>query len=790
MRRSTIRRVAALQLVLTMLTGCHPTQPFFRADHSDLQHYLDTATRIEYPDVQTASLPEATEAQSPYTVGNDDYSFRDVTLEDCMSIALANTKLVRSLPGSNLQTGDLATAILASPSGQLRSAYDPAITSSTTSPQALVIDQNGNRTLPRGAIRANQVAGVEDALSEFDAQYSSFLSYNTTDRQRNTGPNTFTPTPFAAKDTNYQSAISKRLATGGVATARSSTAYSRNNVDAPSIARRTPSDFTQTMEVQLQHPLARGRGTMLNRLPVVLARINEDISLTQFEEAMRNLSKEVEVAYWDLYCSYWTVETARAGRDSALKVWRVANARLQNNVGESAVEAQALAQVHQFDALLSAALNGVNLPGGDPGVKGRERRLRYLMGLSATDGQLLRPVDKPTIAHTEFDWASIQGETLNRNLDLRSQRWVIKQRELELISAKNQILPDVNISGLYRWVGVGDDWFGNDGGEEFPGINGGDNLTSAWESLLGGRYQEVGMRLELTPNAFGARRALAGIRAARLSMAREHEILREKENAAIYALSNELSLMESHYQQMQFKLNQWMASERETKVYSDKAEIGAQGLEQIVDLLLRAQERRARAQQEYYRAVCEYNKSIVQIHLLKGSLLEYNNIELAEGDWPQKAYSDAQQAALRQAAGIPLGSGASRPSSVSRGTMPTDQFGPVSQNALEGEVIIDQGEWVEGAVVTPEATEAMQGTMDGAVESIELSSPATEAAQPSASDATAPSPPLQIGSAAPWSRSTVVGPGRDNAWSRRAGSASTAIDPPPVLPANALRGGK
>ncbi|MFN8765457.1 MAG: hypothetical protein ACK5ZC_13365, partial [Pirellulaceae bacterium] len=278
--------------------------------------------------------------------------------------------------------------------------------------------------------------------------------------------------------------------------------------------------------------------------------------------------------------------------------------------------------------------------------------------------------------------------------------------------------------------------------------------------------------------------------AARLSMAREHEILREKENAAIYALSNELSLMESHYQQMQFKLNQWMASERETKVYSDKAEIGAQGLEQIVDLLLRAQERRARAQQEYYRAVCEYNKSIVQIHLLKGSLLEYNNIELAEGDWPQKAYSDAQQAALRQAAGIPLGSGASRPSSVSRGTMPTDQFGPVSQNALEGEVIIDQGEWVEGAVVTPEATEAMQGTMDGAVESIELSSPATEAAQPSASDATAPSPPLQIGSAAPWSRSTAASPGRDNAWSRRAGSASTAIDPPPVLPANALRGGK
>ncbi len=51
----------------------------------------------------------------------------------------------------------------------------------------------------------------------------------------------------------------------------------------------------------------------------------------------------------------------------------------------------------------------------------------------------------------------------------------------------------------------------------------------------------------------------------------------------------------------------------------------------ILDNLLRSQERRARAQQDYYRAVTEYNKSIVQVHLLKGSLLEYNNICLQEG---------------------------------------------------------------------------------------------------------------------------------------------------------------
>ncbi len=90
--------------------------------------------------------------------------------------------------------------------------------------QGLVIDQMGIELCSRCDPRQSGWR-VEDALSEFDAQYSSFLSYNTTDRQRNAS-NIFTPSIFTARDTTYQNAISKRLATGGVATARSQTIYS------------------------------------------------------------------------------------------------------------------------------------------------------------------------------------------------------------------------------------------------------------------------------------------------------------------------------------------------------------------------------------------------------------------------------------------------------------------------------------------------------------------------------------------------------------------------------------
>jgi outer membrane protein TolC len=659
-----LRLVATAQIGLVFLTGCHPTQPFYVGETGDMAHYIDAATRIEYPDLQHDPLPEASQTRAPYSIDNHEYEYLDLTLEECVAYSLVNTKLVRALPGSNQQVGDIASAILSSPSSQLSTAYDPGITSSTAGTQAQVVDQNGNRVLNRGAARANQVGGVEDALSEFDAQFSAFVGYNTTDRPRNVGPgNVFNPQFFTAQDATAQSAISKRIATGGVVTARSQTIYSLNNITTPGFGRQFPSDYTQILEAQVQHPLMRGRGTLMNRIPVVLARMNEDIAIGQYEERIRNLVKEVEIAYWDLYCSYWNVETAKIARDSALKVWQTADAKYKAGSGQIYAVAQAAAQYHSFDAALKASLAGSNLPGSDAGVYGRERRLRHLMGWAATDGRLIRPSDRPTEALIEFDWCAIQGEALTRNIDLRNQMWLIKQRELELVSAKNQVLPDVNISMLYRWLGIGDSLGSKSGSPtRFPV-----GSQSAIDSLVGGDFQEGALRLEFTPAAFGARRQLALVRNSQLALARETEVLKEKEIALMYRLSDEVNLLKSHFQQLEIKLNQWDASIRDANSWNDKFLVGDVNLDQVLDQLLRAQERRARAQQDYYRAVCEYNKSIVQVHLLKGSLLEYNNICLQEGPWPDKAYWDANEHARRRDAARYLDYGASRPSVSSQG---------------------------------------------------------------------------------------------------------------------------
>jgi hypothetical protein len=686
MKRTFHKWLIGLQIGSVMLTGCQPTQPFYLRDRANFAEYLQHAQQIEIPDLEIDPAPEATHALEPLTLDNQKYEFLDLSLEECVSYALVNSKLIRTIPGTQRQNIDIAANILSTPSQQQSSVYDPAITATTTSPQQIAVDQNGNRILPRGAARANQVGGVEDALSEFDAQFSAFFSYNNTDRARNVGSNNpFNPTLFRGRDSTGQMALSKRMATGGIVSARSQSIYSFNNIQTSGPGRAVPSDYTQVLEFQVQHPLLRGRGTSVNRIPVVLARINEDLSLVDFEERVRNLVRDVEFAYWDLYQSYWNVENARVARDSAAKAYHIAYEKLQKGAAGT-TEAQAKFTYHDFQAQLDAALAGGAALGGDPGLFGREQTLRILMGWASSDGRLVRPSDKPAIGMAQFDFDDSINEMLSRSVDLRRQRWVIKQRELELLSAKNQMLANVDLSFIYRYVGVGGSLLDKGGNGPFPPSPATNPPPSAWEELLSGNYQEAAVRMDFLPNPIGARRASNDVRNKQLTLARDHALLDEKEIAATHRISQVLRELNSNYIQMTEQLAALSAADRWVKLYQEKFNAGEAGVEQIMDLLLRAQQSRASAGRNYARALSEYNKSIVEVHMLKGSLLEYNNITLEEGLWPDKAYWDSSKRTRERSAARSVENGASRPTLSSRGQLPQN-LGNANQTATPGATI-------------------------------------------------------------------------------------------------------
>lgn len=666
MNRVLIRYTTYLQLFLAVLmaSGCSTTQPFFAGESPDLQYYLNSATRIEYPDVEIDRLAETEMAIEPLSIGNHDYQFWDLTVEECVNIALQNAKFFVTTSGNAEFRQNVAAQFTSASADQLGSIYDVAIQQSTTQSIPLTIDGAGNRVLPRGVLRANQVGGVEDALAEFDAQASGFLNYSTTDRPANSVNSTVSRQVSQADDFTQQAALSKRFATGGVATLRQQIIYGSNNT--PTAAqgglRQVAGEYTAVIEAQVQHPLMRNRGTLINRIPVVLASLNEDVAIADFEVQVRNLVRDVEVNYWNLYVAYRNVSTAVIGRNSAIATAKFAELNLENGTGTIQELSQAQAQYYNFRARLEGALSGSNLPGDDRfGVYGNERAMRELMGLPPTDGRLIRPIQEPSLARVNFDWDEITTQMLYLSPELRKGRTVVKQRELEQMSAKNQILPEVNLSLLYRFVGVGDE-LGFGSRSNIPGPLPG---SSALSDLTGGDYQEGAVRLEYTPAAIGGRRERARIRGSQLRLKSSMAFVQEAERLLVSQLSDAVAKTTTHYQQVQTIAQQWQASE--TEVEARLTEF--RGGRSQVNVVLQSQQRRADAQIQYYRALGEYNKSLNYVDYLKGTMLANSNITLAEGPWNKKAYWDALERARERSAGRQKVYGVSRPNVVRQGPL-------------------------------------------------------------------------------------------------------------------------
>lgn len=673
MMRPQGRVLAWLALWAMLVTGCQPRHPWYLTRNDDLATYIDAATELAYPDVKYTPLDETAMAHAPLTLTRPEFeTFWDLTLQEALNVSLHNSKVIRT--AGSVRSPGVPDALIAQPQA-VGTIYDPAV------------------------IESDPNLGVEAALAAFDAQFASSLFWNTTDRPQNrvTGmalPGdddfVFFPTVLTRNAATFTAEISKRSATGTQFFFRNITEYDRSNAGGGFQA--VPSFYTTQFETEVRQPLLRGNGTRVNRVPILLARIRTDVTLAEFEANVRNLVQDVENAYWDLHCAYRILDTAKAGRDATLVAWRVFYFQAAGGVVARQVEAQARQQYYSFRAQTETALND---------LYNAETNLRWLMGLTASDGRLIRPVDEPTTARVEFDWHLASSEALVRSPELRRIKWFIKQRELEQITARNRLLPDLNAVALYRWVGVGDDLINSDrNGLNFPMPG-----STAFDVLTEGQFEEARVGFDFA-FPIGFRREYAQVRNAQLNLAREHARLEDAELNVSNALAQALRNMDAQYNFAQSYYNAFIAGSDEVESLLALFRAGSA----TPDVALQAIQRRANSENLFYRALCDYNKSIAFVHFRKNSLLEYNGVFLAEGPWPAKAYFDAEGHARRRAASFYLDYGRTEPGPVSVGPAPRGVIGaeappgfipsPAEAGSPPGE-LIPTPEPLQGQLPTP-----------------------------------------------------------------------------------------
>lgn len=540
---------------------------------------------------------------------------QDMSLEDAIQHALANARVMRDLGGT-----------ISTPEGLLQTVYDPAVAFN------------------------DPLTGEEAALSEFDANLSAGAFFEKNDREFN---NTFVGTGGTLVQDlgNVNVEISKQAATGTQVFIRNLMESDNNN----NVGNRTASpgqSFQAILEGEIRQPLLQGAGVEFNRIAgpngqpgqmngVLLARTRTDISLAQFEVAVRDLVANVENAYWDLYFAYRDLDAKKRARDYALETYQVVAAQAGGGREEGTAEnlGQALEQYWRYESEVVNAQTGRTVDGtrtrnGSSGGTGRapvgvrlaERRLRLIIGMPINSGTVLRPVDEPQVAPVSFDWERLSSAAIASRAELRAQRWRVKQLELELIAGRNLLLPQLDVVGRYRWRGFGDNLISESD----------DRFASAYGDLASGNYQEwqLGVELEVP---LGFRQAHAGVRNSEHSLARARAILKEQKRDVVFGLSNAVADVQRAFAVVQAQYNRHNAAEKQIEALAQAEAAGRAS----IDLKLEAQRRLLDTEILYHQATVDYTLALRNVYFEQGGLLEYSNINLAEGASPAAAYDDA-----------------------------------------------------------------------------------------------------------------------------------------------------
>lgn len=596
---------------LLALVGCRSHDDFRFRDSQE--HYQAFATQVEYPDVAAGQRENVLETPSPRTVlDSENIDYWPMSLQEAVRTALCNSQVVRDAGGMVLNGPTPATTV-----------FDPAI----------------RDTDPRG--------GTEAALSAFDATLQAGLGFEHQDRWFNNilfGGGT---RGLNRQLGVFQAEVTKIGGTGTQFSMSSVAQYDNNNAPFNKFSQIYNINF----EGEIRQPLLQGAGIEYNRIAgpnarpgfyngVLLARINTDIGLADFEQSVNSLLSSVERTYWDLYVAYRDLDARRAARELALQTWRNVYTRYQAGVADQEEEARTREQFFFFNSQVLNALNGVPLPGGPialggggaTGVYAVERKLRWLLGLPPNDPRLIRPADEPSTVHVSFDWHASLQEALCRRVELRKQRWNIKRRELELVAARNMLKPRLDAVGQYRWLGAGEYLLGQ---EDIP-------HGSAFADLFTGDFQEWQLGLQLaTP--LGNRIGHTATRNAELMVSRERAIYRDQELRVTHELSEVTAELERAYEVSRSNFNARLAALQHLLEIKKKYEAGQQSLEFFLD----AQRRAVEADSTYYRALIDYNMAVANYHQARGSLLEFHEVELAEGPWTDEAYLSAAKQARR-----------------------------------------------------------------------------------------------------------------------------------------------
>jgi outer membrane protein TolC len=364
--------------------------------HAQLQ---DDERRIRWHEAERLSVFRRSEGPAPVTVATNEatQAERLMTLDEAIRLTLQHSEAIRVLAGvSAVSTGQTIydTAIAVTPIDQAKAVFDPVFSANSSFRHT---EFPGLNALGNSIVRS-QTAGNDSGVSLRDLN-----------------------TLGGTVDLSFANSLDDPAVAG----------FLNRNLPSASLS------YTQ--------PLLAGLGRDANTAPIVIARLQQEISYFQFKDSMQELVRGTIAAYWSLV----QARTELWAREIQVDQSRNAFLRLEAQFRQGLANQSDVAQPK-----LAYANFRANLVTARANVLQREAALRNMMGLPPSDGVQIVPSTPPTRDQVQFRWDEINETAQSLRPDLVELNLILLADRKRLVQSRNLAQPQLDAVALQRWDGL------------------------------------------------------------------------------------------------------------------------------------------------------------------------------------------------------------------------------------------------------------------------------------------------------------------------------------------------
>lgn len=487
-----------------------------------------------------------------------------------------------------------------------------------------------------GAVRVGPETSLDPLIAETGigqevGKFNPKLGFRYDASEINEPPNAFfgpgIKTQTQYDEANFSASLTQPLTTGGTA----SVAYAPPLAyiffpQGVSAGQYNPA-YSADLVFTFNQPLLRNGGRPKNLAPIYIAQAKTDQANWEVQGALMSQVRSVSEAYWDLQAAYISLQAIQSVIPLAEESVRLEKARFELEQIIYADVARAQVQVEELQRQqVAASLD----------VRRRNFQLNQLIGIVPTQADAIAPVDVPVQQRLEADLSAMMMTAVEQLPRLSRMRRQLDIRQMQLLVAQKDLLPDVNFLAQYRASGLTD------------------QLDTAISQASTFNYTSwtLGMNFSYP---LGNLQARSKARAAELELVRDQLLLKRTEEQAGYTIAQLVAEMNAAWDRYESARRQVDQAHEWLRLsglrYSNPLPKGRDGNWLLVALVDYQNSMRGYVEAVTTAAVmlAEYNKVLARLDEAQGISLQRWNISFMNGKAQPPAAGETPPPGVMQA---------------------------------------------------------------------------------------------------------------------------------------------